>query len=166
MKRPSRALASLFATAVMVVSASANEPQTQLGTGDAPAWSRKTCGRICTVTDSPGGFIVSFLKAAQRIKRDDITLRIDGTCASACTIAADKARPNVCLTPRALLRFHNGYGHDASGNVTRFDPTALYSGDLAVWVDRNGGFPGVDAKDDELLDMDAPTGLTYFKGCP
>lgn len=133
-----------------------------------PRWNRESCGDVCTIRYSPGGVIDEFLEQAWQVKKDDIILKIDGDCISACTMAADKARPNVCVTPRAVFRFHRGYEIRTQGesrSITRFDPSSLYSRDIRSWVDRHGGFPGRDADDQSLLDMSFAQAKRYFRTC-
>ncbi len=133
------------------------------GTGGAQStWSRAVCGPVCTVRYSPGGVIDHFMAQVANLKRDRVTLRIDGPCISACTMAADKARPRVCITPRASFQFHNGY-YCPRGD--RFRPAGFYSRDILAWVDTHGGFPGDDADDESLLTMNYGQARTFFKAC-
>ncbi|BCM87886.1 hypothetical protein [Methylobacterium indicum] len=133
------------------------------GTGSVQhTWSRAACGPVCTVRYNGGGVISHFMDQVENMKRDRVTLRIDGPCASACTMAADKARPRVCITKRALLQFHNGY-YCPRGD--RFRPAGYYSRDILGWVDAHGGFPGADADDESVLEMNYGQARAFFKAC-
>lgn len=137
-----------------------------------PDWSRKTCGRVCHIRFSPGGYVDAYLAAAQRIKRQHVMLKIDGECISACTMAADKARPFVCVTPRAVMKFHNGISVVNVPNQPvrefRFDPSQYYSADINTWVSEHGGYPGKDMSEQEMsafLVMPFEEAKRFYKVC-
>lgn len=139
-----------------------------------PHWDRAHCGSVCTISFSPGGVIKEYLDQVRTIKRDHVTLRIDGPCISACTMVADKARSNVCITPNATLQFHQGiaeYGDPETHTVVRkerFDPSEYYSADINGWVAAHGGFPGKDTSPEEmraLLVMSFDEAKHFFKVC-
>jgi hypothetical protein len=126
----------------------------------SPPWSRNQCPRECVVNYSGGGIIHDFKNAAMMVKRSGRSLRIAGDCISACTVAADKARPNVCITPAANFQFHNGYL-----GKTRFDMSDEYSRDIRRWIARKGGLPGKDVCDDTLLIMNNREARQFFPLC-
>ncbi len=65
------------------------------------------CGDPCVVRFSPGGPNDIFTEAAKAVNDGGKKMVvIDGTCVSACTIFADKARPHVCVTENAVFAFH------------------------------------------------------------
>lgn len=120
---------------------------------------------VYVVAGNPGGSVDGFIAAARRIKRGGGGLIIDGPCASACTLAADLARPNVCVTRRAVLQFHKWYRRDRHGVVRRGDPSSEYSADIAGWVNSHGGFPGETVEDASTLDMSAAEAARFFPAC-
>jgi hypothetical protein len=137
-----------------------------------PVWNRAACGSVCTVTYSPGGNVDEYLQQVESIKRDKITLKIDGPCISACTMTADHARTNVCVTPNASLQFHNGITVTSRGETvidrSRFDPSEYYSADINGWVADHGGFPGKDTSPEEMgkfLVMPFSEAKRFFKVC-
>lgn len=131
-----------------------------------PDWSRKSCGPVCTVERNDGGLIDAFRAKAHLLRRERVTLRIDGPCASACTMAADAARPFACVTKRAVMRFHQGYETVMNGLMRRrFDPSHYYSRDIRGWVRSQGGFPGSTLEDETLLDMTFETARRFWKVC-
>ncbi len=102
----------------------------------------------CSVTESGGGNTEVFLYAGALINHEqDIELKIDGECASACVMAADVAREKTCITPRAVFLFHEArtfetyeIGSYQISIVTEFsDPE--HSESIIDWVEKNGGFP-------------------------
>jgi hypothetical protein len=54
------------------------------------------------ITNDPGGIVAT--RAARVALIGDREVRIEGRCASACTLYL--AAPNVCVTPDAVLGFH------------------------------------------------------------
>ena len=89
------------------------------------------CAEDCVVRSNGGGSIVYFEDAATVIRRARKKLIIDGFCASACMVMADRARPRTCITERAVFAYHN---------TNRNYPIPLRS-DLHRWIMRHGGYP-------------------------
>lgn len=131
-----------------------------------PPWSKADCPVACVVRNNDGGLIHQFQASARALKAEGRLLVIDGDCTSSCTMAADMARPNVCITKRARFRFHQTYDFDADGRFTgRGDATPFYSRDIAGWVHAHGGFPGKTERDDALLNMSASAARAFFPQC-
>lgn len=129
-----------------------------------PKWTRAECPVTCVIRDDPGGTIRLYKNQAYLLKNQGRHLVIDGRCDSACTVAADLARPNVCITRRAQLRFHKAYWCE-DGVQKRGDLYEDYSRDISRWVKANGGFPGADWNDDSLLVMNADQASSFFPAC-
>ena len=90
------------------------------------------CSDPCTIQNNNGGVIADFENAGDAIRagaRQMIV--IDGFCASACMVMADRARPRACITSRAQFGYHET-------NYNR--PLPLHA-DLNEWVMSHGGFP-------------------------
>lgn len=90
------------------------------------------CGDPCTITSNYGGSIVDFEDAADAIAagaRKRVV--IDGYCASACMVLADRARHKTCITPRAVFAYHK----------TNYNRPIPLRADLRRWIDSKGGFP-------------------------
>jgi len=85
----------------------------------------------CVVRSSDGGSIVYFEDAADVIRQARKRLVIDGYCASACMVMADRARPRTCITERAVFAYHY---------TNRNRPIPLRS-DLHRWIMKQGGYP-------------------------
>lgn len=94
------------------------------------------CGDPCVIHSNNGGRIVVFEDAADEIRRGARKrVVIDGYCASACMVLAARARSKVCITDRATFGFHR---------TNRGRPIPV-SGDMHVWIVRNGGYPAFGA---------------------
>jgi len=133
-----------------------------------PQWSVKECPRTCVVTHDPGGLVREFKSQAYILKGQGRRLVIDGFCASACTIGADLARPNVCITPKATFHFHKGYRPSLwplGREIVRVDLSDQYSTDIRRWIALKGGLPGKDACDNSLLDMSNAEARQFFPMC-
>jgi hypothetical protein len=90
------------------------------------------CSNPCTIQGNKGGIIVDFERAGAAIRSGARQkLVIDGYCASACMVMADRARPRTCITPRAQFGYHK----------TNWNRPIPLSGDLRGWIMRHGGFP-------------------------
>jgi len=62
------------------------------------------------IKDDVGGDVAEFKQAVDYFKREKLALKIDGYCASACTLILDKnAKIDICVTPKALFLIHSPY---------------------------------------------------------
>lgn len=90
------------------------------------------CGNPCVIGYNDGGGIERFKMAGDAIRKGARKgLVIDGFCASACMVMADRARPRVCITERATFGYHK----------TNWGRPIPLRPDLHRWVMRNGGYP-------------------------
>jgi len=90
------------------------------------------CEDACVVQSNSGGSIAYFEDAATVIRRARKKLVIDGYCASACMVMADRARPRTCITERAVFAYHK----------TNYNRPIPLRSDLHRWIMRQGGYPG------------------------
>jgi hypothetical protein len=90
------------------------------------------CSNPCTIQSNNGGIIVDFEHAGDAIRGGARQkLVIDGFCASACMVMADRARPRACITSRTVFAYHK----------TNYNRPIPLSGGLRGWIMRHGGFP-------------------------
>lgn len=93
------------------------------------------------ITNSRGGNIDAFAAYFWTLKEFGARVRIDGYCASSCTMVLDL--PNVCVTKRALLGFHSAYIDSFNGRVTFAAGTAQlwshYPAGVRAWLTARGG---------------------------
>jgi hypothetical protein len=102
------------------------------GGASAIARALGSCGDPCTISANNGGSIMDFEDAGDAIRagaRKELV--IDGFCASACMVLADRARPRACITRRAVFAYHK----------TNFNRPIPLHADLRLWIVRVGGFP-------------------------
>ncbi len=120
------------------------------------------CGPAGYSTDANGNVIITYDEGgvvtdyAQFYKNlaPSIIVKIDGWCASSCTLAL--ARPNTCVTPRGYLGFHLAYRSVLGVHVT--DQTlsdylmSQYPARIRQWINDHGGLTAdiKELKDDEL----------------
>jgi hypothetical protein len=121
-------------------------------------------GDPCVVRRNPGGIAQVFIAAADAINSGARKrVIIDGVCASACAILADRARRRVCVTNNAVFAFH-------MGRVMRFDGSQMYatgdfrrpqhSRDIRTYVQKHGGFPR-----EGFVVMRARDARAYWRSC-
>jgi hypothetical protein len=95
-----------------------------------------------TVTNDPGGVVTSKYAGYYAAWQRGEPLIIDGRCASACTTLL--VFPNVCVTPRAKLGFHQAYYFAGikigSSWGTQF-MMDRYPPRVRAWIKRKGGLP-------------------------
>jgi hypothetical protein len=90
------------------------------------------CGDPCMIEHNNGGVIADFENAGDAIHDGARQmLVIDGYCASACMVMADRARPRACITSRAQFGYHE----------TNYVRPIPLSADLNGWVMNHGGYP-------------------------
>jgi len=126
-----------------------------------PMYIALGCSRTttCVVTENRGGTIGLFLWAAWSARLHERTVVIDGRCASACAVFADKTRPYVCITNRAQFQFHQGTN---MLNGDRTEPSGfIHSHDLVQWVNDNHEFLGWD----DLLTMPYSEARQFWSTC-
>lgn len=128
-------------------------------------FSHEACGTPCVVNVNHGGNIDAFLDATHRLVSEGRSLVINGPCDSACSLAAAIARPHVCITARATFGLHKGTVSQGGVALSRFDMTAMYPRDIAHWIHRKGGLPGVDVHDRRLLIMQNRDARRFFRVC-
>jgi hypothetical protein len=122
-------IACLFLVTVTATTAGA----APLGAGGAAAIARAVgnCGNPCTISSNTGGRVIDFEDAADAIRSSRQRLVIDGFCGSSCMTMADRARPRVCITSRAVFAYHK----------TNYNRPIPLRGDVRGWIVRHGGFP-------------------------
>ena len=131
-----------------------------------PTWVARfklaSCGNPCVIRENDGGYVPDFEHATRQIKARGRRLVIDGPCRSACTLMADQARPNVCVTERASLHFHQGFSWtDPTRPQSEATRSPLrYSPDIAAWIADKGGQPL-----HGWLDMSAEEARRFFPAC-
>jgi hypothetical protein len=90
------------------------------------------CSDPCTIQNNNGGVIADFENAGDAIHAGARQmLVIDGFCASACMVMADRARPRACITSRAQFGYHE----------TNYSRPIPLEADLNGWIMQHGGFP-------------------------
>jgi len=91
-----------------------------------------SCSDPCMIEHSNGGVVADFENAGDAIRAGARQmLVIDGYCASACMVMADRARPRACITSRAQFGYHE----------TNYNRPIPLNADLRGWVMNHGGFP-------------------------
>jgi hypothetical protein len=107
------------------------------------ALAMKTCALAADIriANDRGGVIGTYRDKYDRLQASGLRVMIDGTCASACTLAL--AYPRTCITPRARLGFHSAYYP-----IWPFNPIsqqwtdymfAHYPRGVQRWINRRGG---------------------------
>ena len=123
-----------FAIACLILFVATPAGAAPVTPGGAAAIARSIgpCGDPCTVAASNGGRIVDFTYAGDAIRSGARQkLVIDGYCASACMVLADRARPRACITSRAVFAYHK----------TNFNRPIPLRSDLRHWIVSHGGYP-------------------------
>ncbi len=120
--------------------------------------------RTCVITSNDGGIEGEFLSAAEEVlagARDIIM--IDGPCASACAVFADKAKAKVCITHRAVFHFHMARLYK-DNKLKKFIGWAEpeQSPPIRAWVIARKGFPKSRTK---MLDMPATEAARFWHLC-
>lgn len=103
------------------------------------------CGVPCIIRFNPGGSVNDYELLASYLNIRKQIVLIDGVCASACALFADRARAYIRITSSASFLFHRV--SDGS------EPP--HSRDIAQWVNSHGGYPAFDSNDTTEMDFDA-----------
>lgn len=110
-----------------------------------------------TVENDPGGIVQEFQEAIKMMKKSGNGVRLNGYCASACTLLMDEdAALDICVTEKASLKIHKPYMVRMGFAIVRTIP-AIYGSEkiwledfynkypkwLRDYIDQNGGAPSV-----------------------
>jgi hypothetical protein len=96
------------------------------------------------LADDPGGLIAAYQHRFERARASGERIVIDGSCLSACTLAAGLVpREQICVTPKAVLGFHAAWtpapwGKAVSGPATHH-MYSIYWPELQGWINAHGG---------------------------
>ena len=129
-------LCSIIACLFVVAMTSTTAGAGPFGGAGVIARAVGNCGNPCTIVRNMGGRIIDFEDAGDAIRSGKQRLVIDGYCASACMVMADRARPRTCITSRAVFGYHK----------TNFGRPIPLRADLRGWIIRHGGFPRFGAR--------------------
>ena len=109
-----------------------------------------TSASALEITQDIGGRIGTYIEKYASVATSNETVRIDGPCLSACTIALGLRLSQLCVTPKAVLGFHAAYDMYASLDnpnksvqVTNHEATDLllstYPTAVKRWIQTHGG---------------------------
>jgi hypothetical protein len=99
------------------------------------------------ITSDHGGYVSEYKAKYERIRDRHERVIIDGVCNSACTLVFGIVPLNrVCVTPRAILGFHEAYydkaftfGIKVTSAEGTSDLMSYYPQPVKDWIRRNGG---------------------------
>src|SRR3977135_4098554 len=99
------------------------------------------------ITRDHGGYVTEYKVKYERIRERHERVIIDGICNSACTLVFGIVPLNkVCVTPRAILGFHQAYydkaftfGIKVTSAEGTSDLMSYYPQPVKDWIRRNGG---------------------------
>lgn len=96
------------------------------------------------LADDPGGLIAAYEHRFVRARASGERIVIDGSCLSACTLAAGLVpKEQICATPKAVMGFHSAWtpapwGKAVSGPATHHMYN-IYWPELQGWINAHGG---------------------------
>lgn len=111
-------------------------------------------GRSCRVVRDPGGSVWRPNPYARCP-----SVRIEGLCASQCTVDLFRVRDRACLTPGAVLAFHQPYADLPGRRRTYLPGLASYPSDVQAWLDARGGLPR------QFVEMSPREAARYLRRC-
>lgn len=100
------------------------------------AQTAATTGAECRIALDPGGQVFR----PNPYRRCE-AVRIDGLCASTCTQNVFEVRNRVCVSPRAVLAFHQAFADVPGHRRVQLPRLLRYPTDVQAWLDRGGGLP-------------------------
>jgi hypothetical protein len=102
------------------------------------------CGDPCIIKANPGGRLGDFKALTDEIIAIKRRVIIEGYCASACAIMADRAREYVRIGKGAQFLFH----------MTSDETAPPGSSDVDSWVRSHGGYPSFASQETTKMDFD------------
>jgi hypothetical protein len=107
------------------------------------------------ISDDKGGFVYFYQQKWEKLAAQKDTVRIDGMCASACTLLTGYfPRKDICVTPNAALGFHAGTFPFVTETLLK-----IYPQDIRKWIDEHGGLTF------QLIWMQRPEIYKFFHKC-
>jgi hypothetical protein len=89
---------------------------------------------VITISYDMGGHIVEYQQKVEEWRREGVMVRIEGACASACTLVLGLPKDKLCAGPNAKLGFHKA--SDFHGD---FQLMRAYPPKVRAWIEWNGG---------------------------
>lgn len=90
------------------------------------------------ITDDRGGDFYGYFDLLRRLTARGTHVRIEGICASACTMLL--ASPGACVGPHAQFWFHAVIGSSRDGDKALTELMARqWPAPVRAWLDRRGG---------------------------
>ena len=132
------------------------------------------------VKDDPGGNVLDFEKAIKYFSDNHMKIKVDGMCASACTLLLQKDKSvDVCVTKNAVFMIHHPYVSNLFGinftvpAVAMADQfwkehfVAVYPDWVNTYIDAHGGAPNVykGDKQSDTLDIHFETLAKFMTVC-
>jgi len=134
-----------------------------------------------TIENDPGGVVQEFQEAIKMMKQSGNGVRLNGYCASACTLLMDESlKMDVCVTERAELRIHKPFKVRLGFHIVRTIP-AIYGSEkiwlsefyykfpkwLQKYIEENGGAPSVytGSSPSDMLVVGYDTLRQHFSTC-
>ena len=87
-----------------------------------------------------GGSVVTYAQQVTRARQQNLSVRISGSCQSACTLFLSLPQGQTCITPGASFGFHKA--HSASSDVNEWGTRYLlkkYPNWVRRWIAAKGG---------------------------
>lgn len=113
-----------------------------------------------TIRHDRGGAIIDYAIKVATLRKSGQPVRIDGLCASACTLHLSLPKSQICITGAARFLFHAARHPDqkAARTATRLLFNA-YPGWTQAWINSRGGLTSRD------LIMPASHARQYLPAC-
>jgi len=109
------------------------------------------------IKNDGGGELNKYIQSFAALKNENIAVKVDGMCASACTLVSSEIFSlDWCVTPNAVLGIHHPFALDQGGEIVYSVPAAVQS--YKIWsevfyqkypqwlrkfIDDKGGAPDV-----------------------
>jgi hypothetical protein len=94
---------------------------------------------VLTLRADGGGYLEDYETWVAKLAAAGSRIRIDGVCASACTMLLRLPRERLCVTPRASLWFHQGWLNGERSEEGTWQLMRAYPFDIRAELWRRGG---------------------------
>lgn len=119
--------------------------------------------RTITVNNDPGGNVLGYAVRVLQAKKDGAQVRINGYCASACTLYLHLPSRQLCVGKNASFHFHAPYimvdGKKTVPKSIKSYMMKMYPGWVQSWVNSKGGLTG------KLIPMDYNVIRKHIRQC-
>ena len=111
-----------------------------LASTDIKPFNMVAKNNVLIIRHDAGGVLGVYARNSIEIRNNNINVRFEGNCESACTLYLSLPRDTLCVAPNATFGFHLPYGRSAKNNQIAAEYLLVkYPAWVRNWIKNQGG---------------------------